>query len=88
MYSEEILQRLGGNGAGRMSKYRCPYAIVRGARDAIRCRVSGTVCAHQKMCLMEGRIVLTADAMKCPGREQDADVDLDPAGRAAAGVDH
>jgi hypothetical protein len=40
------------------------------------------------MCLMEGRIVLTADAMKCPGREQDADVDLDSAGRAAAGVDH
>ena len=58
-----------------MSKYRCPHAITRGAREAIRCRVSGTVCAHQKMCLMEGRIVLTADAMKCPGRAQEKQKD-------------
>lgn len=48
---------------------------MRGAREAIRCRVSGTVCAHQKMCLMEGRIVLTADAMKCPGRAQEKQKD-------------
>ncbi len=53
-------------------KYSCPEADIRGARDAIRCRVSGTVCAHQKMCLMEGRIVLTASAMKCPGREENS----------------
>ena len=39
--------------------YRCDQAIIGGARDAIRCKVSGTVCAHQKMCMMEGRIVLT-----------------------------
>ena len=71
-----------------MGKYKCPQAIIGKARDAIRCKVSGSVCAHQKMCLMEGRIVLTADAMKCPGMEQDADLDLDPAGRAVAGVDH
>ena len=68
--------------------YRCDQAVIGGAREPIRCKVSGTVCAHQKMCLMEGRIVLTADAMKCPGREQGADMDLGPAGRDAAGVDH
>ena len=49
--------------------YRCEQAIIRGARDAIRCKVSGTVCAHQKMCLMEGRIVLTDGAMRCPARD-------------------
>ena len=42
--------------------YRCDQAIIGGARDAIRCKVSGTVCAHQKMCMMEGRIVLTDKA--------------------------
>ena len=49
--------------------YRCPMAITGGAREAIRCKASGSVCAHQKMCMMEGRIVLTAGAMDCPGRE-------------------
>lgn len=90
----------------RMSKYRCPQAIIGKARDAIRCKVSGSVCAHQKMCLMEGRIILTDKSLTCPGRENhgglsdrppdhlrgndfdDADVNLDSAGHAAAGVDH
>ncbi len=56
--------------------YRCPMSITGGAREAIRCKTSGSVCAHQKMCMMEGRIVLTAGAMDCPGRDE--------AGRAAA----
>lgn len=59
--------------------YRCPMAITGGAREAIRCKASGSVCAHQKMCMMEGRIVLTAGAMDCPGRDE--------AGRAAAHPD-
>ena len=50
--------------------YRCPKAVIKGAREAIRCTVSGTVCAHQKMCLMEGRIVLTDGSMDCPGRDE------------------
>ena len=49
--------------------YRCDQAIFGGAREPIRCRVSGSVCAHQKMCLMEGRIVLTDGAMRCPARD-------------------
>lgn len=49
--------------------YMCPQAITGGAREAIRCKVSGSVCAHQKMCMMEGRIVLTDGAMRCPGRD-------------------
>ena len=49
--------------------YKCPHAVIRGAMDPIRCTVSGTVCAHQKMCLMEGRIVLTGGANDCPGRD-------------------
>ena len=49
--------------------YRCDQAIIGGAMDAIRCKVSGTVCAHQKMCLMEGRIVLTDGALQCPARD-------------------
>ena len=52
---------------------RCPNAVIGRAREPIRCRDSGTVCAHQKMCLMEGRIVLTADAAKCPGRTRRED---------------
>ena len=68
--------------------YRCPKAVISGARDPIRCTVSGTVCAHQKMCLLEGRIVLTDDAMNCPGRDEtDADMDLDRAGSNPPGVD-
>lgn len=49
--------------------YRCDQAIFGGARDAIRCKVSGSVCAHQKLCMMEGRIVLTDRAMRCPARD-------------------
>lgn len=51
--------------------YRCPKAIIGGATEAIRCKVSGDVCAHQKMCMMKGRIVLTDKAMFCPGREME-----------------
>ena len=49
--------------------YRCGQAVIGRAEDPIRCKVSGTVCAHQKMCLMEGRIVLTDGALKCPARD-------------------
>ena len=49
--------------------YRCSQAIIGGAREPIRCKVSGSVCAHQKFCLMEGRIVLTDRSMKCPARD-------------------
>jgi len=49
--------------------YRCDQAITGGATEAIRCKVSGSVCAHQKMCLMEGRIVLTDGALRCPARD-------------------
>ena len=48
--------------------YRCDQAVFGAAREAIRCKVSGSVCAHQKMCMMEGRTVLTDGAMRCPGR--------------------
>jgi hypothetical protein len=48
--------------------YRCPQAVIGRAEEAIRCKVSGNVCAHQKMCLMEGRIVLTDGALNCPAR--------------------
>ena len=48
--------------------YRCDQAIFGGMRDAIRCKVSGSVCAHQKMCMMEGRMVLTDKATECPAR--------------------
>lgn len=49
--------------------YRCDQAIIGRAEEPIRCKVSGTVCAHQKMCLMEGRIVLTDGSMRCPARD-------------------
>lgn len=49
--------------------YRCDQAVYGGHRDPIRCKVSGSVCAHQKMCMMEGRIVLTDKAMTCPARD-------------------
>lgn len=49
--------------------YRCDQAIIGGAREPIRCKVSSTVCAHQKMCMMEGRTVLTDRAMQCPARD-------------------
>ena len=48
--------------------YRCSQAIIGGAREPIRCKVSGDVCAHQKYCLMEGRIVLTDQSLWCPAR--------------------
>lgn len=49
--------------------YRCDQAVFGRATDPIRCKVSGNVCAHQKMCMMEGRTVLTDGAMRCPGRD-------------------
>ena len=49
--------------------YRCLQAVFGRATDPIRCKVSGNVCAHQKMCMMEGRTVLTDGAMRCPGRD-------------------
>ncbi len=49
--------------------YRCDQAVFAGAREAIRCKVSGSICAHQKMCMMEGRIVLTDGALRCPARD-------------------
>ena len=48
--------------------YRCSQAIIGGAREPIRCKVSGGVCAHQKYCLMEGRIMLTDQSLWCPAR--------------------
>jgi len=49
--------------------YRCEQAIIGRAEEPIRCKVSGSVCAHQRMCLMEGRIVLTDGALRCPARD-------------------
>ncbi len=48
--------------------YRCGQAIIGRAEEPIRCKVSGTVCAHQKYCMMEGRIVLTDESLRCPAR--------------------
>ena len=48
--------------------YRCDQAEIGSPRDAIRCKVSGGPCAHQRMCLMEGRRVLTDGALRCPAR--------------------
>ena len=53
----------------RKMAYRCDQAVFGSAREPIRCKVSGSVCAHQKMCMMEGRIVLTDGAMECPARD-------------------
>ena len=47
--------------------YRCDQAVYGGHRDPIRCKVSGSVCAHQKMCMMEGRIVLTDNTYEADG---------------------
>lgn len=55
-----------------MGNYRCPQAMTGGAKDPILCKASGRMCAHQKWCVMEGRIVLTDMAMRCPGREKPA----------------
>ena len=57
--------------------YRCGQAIIGRAEEPIRCKVSGTVCAHQKMCLMEGRIVLTDGALRCPARDGRMPEDLE-----------
>lgn len=35
----------------------------------IRCRKSGTLCAHQYWCGCDGRCKLTERAKDCPGRE-------------------
>ncbi len=72
--------------------YRCDQAIIGRAEDPIRCKVSGTVCAHQKMCLMEGRIVLTDGALRCPARDgqmpeavPEVEPEKKPARKAAGG---
>lgn len=49
--------------------YRCGQAIIGRAEEPIKCKVSGTICAHQRMCIMEGRIVLTDGALDCPARD-------------------
>lgn len=49
--------------------YRCGQAIIGRAEEPIKCKVSGTICAHQRMCMMEGRIVLTDGALDCPARD-------------------
>ena len=49
--------------------YRCNQAITGSATEPIRCKVSGMACAHQRMCQMEGRIVLTDGAMRGPARD-------------------
>ena len=49
--------------------YRCDQAVIGGVNDAILCKVSGTVCAHQKFCTMAGRTVLTDEALRCPARD-------------------
>jgi len=49
--------------------YRCGQAIIGRADEPIRCKVSGGICAHQRMCMMEGRIVLTDQALSCPARD-------------------
>ena len=65
--------------------YRCDQAVIGRAEDPIRCKVSGTVCAHQKLCMMEGRIVLTDGAMSCPGRDgKMPEQDKAPAAKAPA----
>lgn len=56
-------------GKERKMAYRCDQAVFGGMREPIRCKVSGTMCAHQRMCMMEGRMVLTDQAMRCPARE-------------------
>lgn len=49
--------------------YRCGQAVAGGATETIRCKVSGAACAHQRFCQMEGRIVLTDGALRCPARD-------------------
>jgi len=49
--------------------YRCGQAIIGRAKEPIKCKVSGAYCAHQRMCQMEGRIVLTDGALECPARD-------------------
>lgn len=72
--------------------YRCDQAIIGRAEDPIRCKVSGTVCAHQRMCLMEGRIVLTDGSLRCPARDgqmpeavPEVEPEKKPARKAAGG---
>lgn len=63
--------------------YRCGQAIIGRAEESIRCKVSGSVCAHQKMCLMEGRIVLTDGALRCPARDGKLPGEASPAKKEA-----
>lgn len=72
--------------------YRCNQAIIGRAEDPIRCKVSGSVCAHQKYCQMEGRIVLTDESLRCPARdgqlpaaEPEAEPEKKPARKASGG---
>ena len=72
--------------------YRCGQAVMGRAEEPIRCKVSGSVCAHQKFCGMEGRIVLTDGALQCPARDgqlpepvKEAEPEKKPAEKKAAG---
>ena len=49
-------------------KLECPEARY-DSEKRIRCRVKGTLCAHQKWCLMQGRAVLTDMAPDCLARD-------------------
>ena len=66
------------NTEDRMAKKRleCPKARY-DSEKRIRCRVTGTLCAFQRWCLMEGRAVLTDTAPDCLAREHP---DQEPAG--------
>ncbi len=66
--------------------YRCDQAIFGRATEAIRCKVSGNVCAHQKMCMMEGRTVLTDLALKCPARDGKMPEENQDATKPTAGI--
>ena len=49
--------------------YRCGQAVFGRAETPILCKVSGAGCAHQRFCQMEGRVVLTDGALRCPARD-------------------
>ena len=60
---------MNNRGKDRKMAYRCNQAIAGGVKDAIRCKVSGSICAHQYYCEMQGRKVLSAGALDCPARD-------------------
>lgn len=60
---------MNNRGKDREMAYRCNQAIAGGVKDAIRCKVSGSICAHQYYCEMQGRKVLSAGALDCPARD-------------------